>query len=133
MLKYPMTLKQVRDFLIKKTEWDGYYLVNIKVDWCFMIAEAVEKTQDDKVYEDDQKILVKKLKEDPRKLFRPRVWKINLCNYVEEYKKQKELRNNRHHQKYGEWLFWEPNIKMKVNIEQEEKQNLDNIMWKLNS
>jgi hypothetical protein len=70
-----------------------------------MIAEAVEKIQDDKVYEDDQKILVKKIKEDPRKLFRPRVGKINLCNYVEEYKKQKELWNNRHNQKYGERLF----------------------------
>lgn len=131
MLRYPMTVKEMRDFLIKKTVWDWLILVQIDVDWCFMITKALKKKLDDKVYEDDEKILIKSIKEDPLRLFAPHGWKINMCDYIDEYKNNKSLWNHRHFQKYKTRLYEEPTVKMKINIEQVEKENLDTVMSKL--
>lgn len=132
LFKYPMTVKEVKDAMVRKTEKDWFIPVQIKVDWCFLIMHAVEildKSVVDKTETEDA-VLIKRIKDDPYKYYNPRWWKINLCNYVKEYKEKKHFRNQWYYDKYKKRLF-EPDVNDREDSnyikEKADSINLDNM------
>ena len=81
---------------------------------------ALEKMAPKEEYEDDQKVMIKKIKDDPKKYYNPRGGKINLCHYVPEFKEQEHYRNQRYFNKYGKWLFRPEDHIDKMDMKKEE-------------
>jgi hypothetical protein len=124
-----MSVKELRNALIKKVEVDGHIPMSIEIDGCFMIVHAVEKLREDavdKITETEDKVLVKKIKKDPLKYYKARSGKINMCKYVPEYKEATDYRNQRHHSKYNKRIF-DPKGSLDMKTEKAQATNLDSM------
>lgn len=119
----------MKNALIKKCEVDGHIPMSIEVDGCFMIIHAVEKLDPkavDRPSETEDKVLIKKIKQDPLKYYKPRSGKINMCKYVDDYMDKKDYRNQWHYSKYNERLY-DPVSWMTLSSEKAEATNLDTL------